>query len=534
MISFAFDMGEARAWLDSVPGAPLGGVFERQWETLQEIEVPVITLYGAYDTGKSSLLRRLIVDSGGDVPEWLTISARHETFEVSQIEVASCMVRDTPGFVPGGADVRAGANSELAADAVRLTDIGMVVLTPQLATAEFLALKELVDSGWVPGSLWFVISRFDEAGIDPESDITGYRALGQRKIAELRSALNLDESVAIFVVCQDFAQMAGAERSLDASFWSDSREWDGMDHLETAVADVGRSGLAPLRDAAAMRFWSQAVASTMAQLSREVEDYRALLTVCDVGLSRRESWFAQLADVQESAEADLRGKIGEAVSEAVHDPTAAGMMAGTIKTTLDLWFRDQERQVHKLLQAIQVAISTERKRPSWEHLGNFANSARSRQSEKVRPRLDDQIFAPAAKKVTSAVLDAFLAYRKLGRPKAASSGTSRDALDKRVAGAAVVVVDEAVRLLEIFYGRNAVAAERARERERLEAELTRVGQRAATVALEAIKPLFDDAREAINSETAEEVEMRQGVMGTLAELDACVTAGRALLYGDGA
>ena len=123
------------------------------------------------------------------MPDWLTISARHETFEVNEVHAAGCLLRDTPGFVTGAADARADMNTHLANAAVDLTDVAIVTVTPQLATAEFPALQALVRRGLDPGSLWFVISRFDEAGVDPESDREGYRELAQRKTDELRRAL---------------------------------------------------------------------------------------------------------------------------------------------------------------------------------------------------------------------------------------------------------------------------------------------------------------------------------------------------------
>ena len=68
------------SWLDAIPGGHFGAEADRQWKRFASVGLPVVTMYGSYDTGKSALLRRLIVDSGSVVPEWLTISARHETF----------------------------------------------------------------------------------------------------------------------------------------------------------------------------------------------------------------------------------------------------------------------------------------------------------------------------------------------------------------------------------------------------------------------------------------------------------------------
>ena len=79
------NLTEAKSWLDAIPGGQLGLEADNQWQQLANISGPVVTVYGAYDTGKSSLLRRLIVDFEVEVPDWLTISARHETFEVNEV-----------------------------------------------------------------------------------------------------------------------------------------------------------------------------------------------------------------------------------------------------------------------------------------------------------------------------------------------------------------------------------------------------------------------------------------------------------------
>ncbi len=131
-----FDIQAAKKWLDEIPGGSLTDVFDVQWKQFASEPRPVATVFGSYDTGKSSLIRRLLVDTGVEVPEWLTISARHETFEVrGGVVLAGCVIRDTPGLAVGAKDVRGGeTNTKLAQEAIGLTDIAIVTVTPQLAT----------------------------------------------------------------------------------------------------------------------------------------------------------------------------------------------------------------------------------------------------------------------------------------------------------------------------------------------------------------------------------------------------------------
>lgn len=173
-------VGRARGWLATY-GDPedLRRIADR-WNTFHTSR-PVVTLFGAYDSGKSSLLRRVLLDSGLHVPEWLTISARHETFEASDIEFDEITLRDTPGISAEATDARGVTNTETALRATALTDVLVVVVPPQLPTGELQVIRNMLNKPWRKGSLWFAISRFDEAGVDPTGDPDGYRRLAEAK-----------------------------------------------------------------------------------------------------------------------------------------------------------------------------------------------------------------------------------------------------------------------------------------------------------------------------------------------------------------
>src|SRR5437899_2898593 len=93
------DRAVGRALLEILQELP--GVAEevvRDVRAYAQRTLPVVTLVGAYDSGKSSLIKRILADDGRDVPAWLTISARRETFDVNECEALGCTLRDTPGF----------------------------------------------------------------------------------------------------------------------------------------------------------------------------------------------------------------------------------------------------------------------------------------------------------------------------------------------------------------------------------------------------------------------------------------------------
>lgn len=527
----ALDIAAAREWLDSVPGGKLGQEADEQWQRFASVSEPVVTVYGAYDTGKSSLLRRLIVDSEVDVPDWLTISARHETFEVNEVIAAGCRLRDTPGFVTGADDARADMNTRLANSAVDLTDVAIVTVTPQLATAEFPALQELVRRDWEPGSLWFVISRFDEAGVDPESDLDGYRARGVRKTQELRRALELDEDVPVYVVSQDFAQMAGSDRNPDPQTWDDFRSWDGIAELCDALAKLGARGGSSLRAAAAQRFWRQSVADALEGLRAELATYLDHQTFSEEGLRLRQSWMAQLDALQNSADADLRGRISETIGQVIDDQRDAGAIQNSLQATIDFWYGLQERNVEKLLRSVDDTIALERQRPSWTRLEELADSIRS-QSNRSTPTEDQSEFiTPAVKQIASAAVAALNDYQKLStvrKPVQAATSVMNQSKSVAAATAVAPLIIEISSVAERFLRGRAEAAERDRQRKATEANLERVGGDVAQMAMSELEPLIQAARHAILDATAEQVELHDGLTRLVSELDAAIQSGEQL------
>lgn len=531
------DIAAAKSWLDAIPGAQLGVAADEQWQRFASITEPVVTVYGAYDTGKSSLLRRLIVDSGVETPDWLTISARHETFEVNEVRAAGCLLRDTPGFVAGAADARADMNTQLANAAVELTDVAIVTVTPQLATAEFSALQALLRQVWGPGSLWFVISRFDEVGVDPESDLDGYRERAKRKTGELRRALELDESVPVFVVSQDFAQMAGSERNPNPELWDDFRDWDGIAELLDALRNIGSRGGTSLRASAAQRFWRQSIVSALDGVRAEEVRYREHESFSDEGVRLRQSWLAQLDALQTSADADLRGRISETIGQAVDDQRDAGAIQDSLKTIIDFWYGLQERNVEKLLRNVDDTIALERQRPSWRDLDELTESIRARTTHETGAEGPSEVITPAFKQVANAALTALVEYEKLSTlRKPAQAAASAMTMSKRVAAATAVIplLVEISSVAEQFFRARADASERERQRKAMDAELDRVGALAANAAMSELKPLIDAARQAILDATADRVELKDGLSKLVGELQALVMSGEALLGSCGA
>lgn len=361
-------MEEALDWLSDIPGGSESEEHSRTWTQFAAHNGPVITLFGSYDTGKSSLLRRLLIDADVSAPEWLTISARHETFESNEVALGNLVLRDTPGFAVGAQDARGQSNSRQALASVGLTDVGVAVLTPQLATSDRDLFLELFDQSWAPGTLWFVISRFDEAGIDPEHDLEAYRALSERKVSELRELFGLGPDVPVFVVAQDPFQMAGPDSDVTKSIWDDFRSWDGIDQLQHQLALTAAQPVEKWRTSAAQRYWTKTVADTVARLRDSLADCEASSKVAAEGVARRDTWESELQSLDQAALASLDGLV-----EAVLDQWWGGGSAASlvrvqdgIETSLTDWFTKHDGHLQRLQRTIQKTAERDHRQPSWE------------------------------------------------------------------------------------------------------------------------------------------------------------------------
>jgi hypothetical protein len=525
-MSDGFDIAAARSWLDAIPASQIGDRYLQRWQLFGEINVPVVTVYGSYDTGKSSLIRRILVELGQAVPPWLTISARHETFEVNEIRAGGCLLRDTPGFVVAGADARAQLTTERATEAVVLTDVAIVTVPPQLVTAELPALRHLLDQRWVPGSLWFVISRFDEAGADPEDDPEDYRHLAERKTRELRSALSLDDTIPVHVVCPDFAQMAGSERNPNPQIWDDSRQWDGVAGLVQAITQVGASDHSALRRAAEERFWRHAVQQAHEELSDELDKQLDNAVVSDEGEQRRQSWLAQLDTVTRAGEADLRGRVSAVISDALDSPDPVQRFTTALKTSLGAWHAACERDIDKLLQSVGETIATERTRPDWQRFEDLAAALRRGPSESDEEVDVPLLYAPLIGQVGDAVLGALRYYQETSSVKKPPPTTTPKVDRIQAAAAGIELAAELASIAERFVKRQ---RDTDQERAALHSDLSAAGQEATALALEDLTRLADNARERIVDSTADQADLRESLHDMVGQLRELIASGQALL-----
>ncbi|TYB91847.1 hypothetical protein FXF53_29320 [Micromonospora sp. WP24] len=523
------DIDAVRDWLGRLPGGSLAGQYVDDWDAFEKLDRPVVTLFGSYDTGKSSLLRRLLVDSGRDVPGWLTISARHETFEVHDVEVGECIIRDTPGFAVGASDIRAQNNSRRAMAAVGLTDVGIAGLTPQLATAERDMLQKLFTQGWPVGTMWFVVSRFDEAGVDPEYDLAEYRELGDRKVRELRELFDLDDRTPVFVVSQDPFQTAGPDTDLSRETWDDFRDWDGMRDLTDAIEAVSPSALPEWRHAAGQRYWTAVLDGTVIELRRQLADYTARAEVAASGVARRDGWESELDALDRAAHAGLDGLVEEVMRRSWEPSSGTDELQAEIQRTLDEWFTKHEVRLQRLRQSIRKTKERERARPSWAGFASLAATLGSGQ-DAATTAAGPRGVAEHVEKVGPMLIGMLKAANKAPGPtaggKAGSAKAPRDL--GRPIGIAEAVLPLAAYLANVF-------DEQRADRTRLNQDKAAAAKRQQVVtectqrARDTWQPFVDDVREEIVAVTRDQVDLDASLRRLVEQLQKAVAEGESLL-----
>lgn len=120
-----------------VPTTHLVDQYHEQWQQFSGQAAIRTVIFGAYDSGKSSLLKRLLVEAGSPVPDWVTISARRETFESREVVAGPIAFVDSPGLSSGN-----GEHDIISRKALQLADAYIWVMPPQLVTsgqADFVA-----------------------------------------------------------------------------------------------------------------------------------------------------------------------------------------------------------------------------------------------------------------------------------------------------------------------------------------------------------------------------------------------------------
>ena len=343
---------------------------------------PVVTLFGAYDTGKTSLLKRLLVDAGLPVPPWATISARHETFQAAEAEGQDWVIRDTPGIRAGIA-----SHQDRALDALALSDAWVIMLPPQLLTGEAEAIRDLMTGQLFdpagcaapPEAIHIVVNRMDEAGVDPAEGVDEYRRLLDRKARELvaileREGIRISPEVVHFVAA-DAYQRVGNRVEVRREDYDATREWDGIERLASCLRCL-QSELPALRAAARGRFALQAGNRALEALRAEQEKLTESRAEALRWIERHRLAREQFDALIESARIELPGVVEEellAVGRLGHNDARAlqDALEPRLLQAMDRWSGRHDAQLVRLAEELNVEFDASRARPAVIQLESY-------------------------------------------------------------------------------------------------------------------------------------------------------------------
>lgn len=319
---------------------------------------PRIVVAGDYSSGKSSFIKRLLVDSNLIVPAQLEVAAQPRTTAAAAFRWGGWELVDTPGF-----QSTHGEHTEAAHQAVLGASLLIILFNPNLVVGAATDLVAVLLGDRAAGRIGkrtrtiFVINRSDELAIDPGEDPAGYRNLCQRKELELAQALAVLHGrttaghgdvpgAQILCVASDPYGLVGDRDDVCRSDYDQHRDWDGMDALHRGLADssatLGRNGVdvrileggaAALGDLIATR------RELLARVEAAITQRRRLLLDLDACLSAGRALQAAARDRLATGYVSFVAKLFDDIADATQDSDALARVE-----RLKEWAEDPELQ----------------------------------------------------------------------------------------------------------------------------------------------------------------------------------------------
>lgn len=360
-------------WVDEATG---------DWKHFASQHPIRVTLHGAYDTGKSSLLKRFLVEDGTPIPDWLVIGAKPTSASVEQIDSGGVIWVDSPGTAAGNS-----RHEELAEQALTLTDALVVVLSPQLLSGDARYVIGLINGSFhnpiagrplfPPGALIVTVAQMDTAGVNAEDDIDGYRDLIGRKREELTAALDRNTAglpaEAVHFVAADPDQ-AGRTAQPSADDYAGHEKWDGIAELRAALQDLPPRR-AELRDAAALRYWSWIGTQAHARITDELKSLDEILDAADRQQRAIDLQLAELRSIDEAARSRLREMIYMALA-AIKVPASdedgrRSQVEQQLNSTIDTWLLEWGGKLDQLARTVATDQRMRAQRPGAAALRSY-------------------------------------------------------------------------------------------------------------------------------------------------------------------
>lgn len=401
---------EVWSTLSSLPGASEAVAQERnRWAEFWSLDTLEVVVFGAYDAGKSSLLKRLLVDWKVPVPKWLTVSGRRETFESKRVEAKGLGLIDTPGLGSGNSD-----HDELTLYTMRLADVYLWVLPPQLVTTGKEKFLEVLfgDVGIAEATI-AIVARMDEAGVDPSDNEQQFAELCERKkkelsfiVAEASSARQLRS---VHCIVADPYQMVGNLPKPEPEIYDISRSWDRMEDLSREMLAL-RERCRDLRQSTGIRFIRLLLDDVRGELHRLAEKLSLSKEGMDNEAKRHEIYVERLNALRRQALAELHRRIEDVLLSVSRSAGAEGAdsmlnLEETLTKLIDDWADGSSAEYSQLVQELELEVRERMKAPCMDGFRRFAQEAEEKEEVDKTVKVDSlkigakaMAFGPALRK----------------------------------------------------------------------------------------------------------------------------------------
>lgn len=364
--------------LDESPTGTNGS--KKKWESQANKNNVRVVIFGAYDAGKSTLLKRILVEMGISIPEWLTISGRRETFECHEISGDGLILVDTPGLGGGNEE-----HDELTLEHVRFADVLLWVLPPQLVThgreiyidlLKSPKMPERFESASTTKATIAVIARMDESGIDPTYNIEEFRELSERKRKEIllhlqKAGITSPLKTTISVAADPF-QTVGSRLAPKPEDYESGPEWDGIPNL---LKDLGvlPDQFDLLRANNEARFAAQLAHQEIGWLNQEISELEeAQQGFVNAQKDHEHSKF-KVDNFRKESRADLQDRVESTITSFidllnVDQKRYLGQLENALKKTVDDWSSDTARKYRNLADELEITVQRRIESPT---IGRF-------------------------------------------------------------------------------------------------------------------------------------------------------------------
>lgn len=396
-----------REAIEAAAGPQAAADADNAWRQVADSHPVRVTLVGPWSAGKSSLIKRLLVEDASPVPQWLTVSASRETYEIREARSANLTYVDTPGL---GSDDR--RHDLLALSSIASTDLLVVTVTPQLLGTDVDRLAALVDGTAItpyggrffpPGALVVVISKADMSGVDPVDDLDGFRAMVDRKRSAVVTALQRHvrgELPPVIAVVADLGGQHARNPQPSAAAFAESREWDGVQQLRAAVA---AADAAQLRAAAHLRHWARTGAVALEQATAAQAQAQDQLRRMQADRSQVLVLEEELAAIDASAASRLRDDIRDEMhnvimqSDVESTEQLAEQISERLNSSVAAWHAESTSKLVALARRAQIELTPVPAGPGGQVVGIHVEQFAKHAAAPAAGRLDTQLSEFVAK-----------------------------------------------------------------------------------------------------------------------------------------